>query len=87
MLSLLSLIINIASVSFCVFSVYKDSSSTGLILTYSLNIDMIFRWFLMNVGWTEERFVSFERCYNYLSIEPEYGYKEFLEKRDHLIKE
>ncbi|KRX07927.1 P-loop containing nucleoside triphosphate hydrolase [Pseudocohnilembus persalinus] len=69
-----------------VFSAYQDSSKTGLVLTYSLNIDMIFRWFLMNIGWTEERFVSFERCYAYLSIESEKGYKEFLDKRPELIK-
>ncbi|KRX07926.1 P-loop containing nucleoside triphosphate hydrolase [Pseudocohnilembus persalinus] len=69
------------------FSHNQDSSKTGLVLTFSLNINLIVNSLLDSIRQTEENFVSFERCHAYLSIESEKGFKEFLDKRPELIKQ
>ncbi|KRX07925.1 P-loop containing nucleoside triphosphate hydrolase [Pseudocohnilembus persalinus] len=86
--SLQSTVIVIMTLAYCIFGPQRDSSTTGMILTFTLNIDMQIRWTFIALGWIQERFIFFERCFQYTKIKIENGYeKEFQDEEIHNIEQ
>ncbi|KRX07923.1 P-loop containing nucleoside triphosphate hydrolase [Pseudocohnilembus persalinus] len=86
-LAVFSIIINMTSISFSVFSGSESQSRTGLLLTYAVGLDWVIRWMVMMMGWFEQRLVSFERCSAFLEIESEQGYRKLLTVRDQYVNQ
>ncbi|EAS00380.2 ABC transporter C family protein (macronuclear) [Tetrahymena thermophila SB210] len=80
-LTFLSLIVNSASISFCLFWNKQNPSVTGLLLTFAFSIDNTVKFLIGNWNNLEKNFVSIERCHQFSEIQTEKGYDSYLQNR------
>lgn len=77
---MLSLIVNLLAIVYCVFYSSKDAALAGLLLTYASNLDSNVTECVQAFGLLELGLVSFERCFAYTQVDPEPAYKELVDK-------
>ncbi|KAL4503360.1 hypothetical protein ABPG72_000966 [Tetrahymena utriculariae] len=80
-LTFFSLLVNTASISFCLFWNKQNPSMTGLLLTFAFSIDTTVQSFIRNWNNIEKNFVSIERCHQFSQIQTEKGYDSYLQNR------
>jgi len=69
-LSLLSFVVNMAAIAFCLLSDNKNSSLVGLLMTYALTLNEDILNFMFCYAYVETNMVSYERILNFMEIEP-----------------
>ncbi|KAL4454971.1 hypothetical protein ABPG74_006353 [Tetrahymena malaccensis] len=81
-LTFFSMIVNTASITFCLFWNKQNPSMTGLLLTFAFSIDTTVQSFIRNWNNIEKNFVSIERCHQFSQIQTEKGYDSYLQNRE-----
>ena len=79
MLCFLSLIINICTITVCLFTDFSNASKTGLLLAYAFMMDSDVKSYVQDFSKLEQQMVSFERCRTYMQLDSEDGYKKIVE--------
>lgn len=71
---------NITAIAFCVIGANDNPSLAGLLFAYSFTIDDYVVSMVYSLSNVETKMVSVERVTNFMNIEPEKGYTEYVKK-------